>query len=86
MVLNGDYLINSKNTLAMRYFYTRDPAGDHAERLPAGHSDQSVLFEYECGSEAHHHRLQYVRERGPRVVPAERRHRSRPQLPPGATQ
>jgi hypothetical protein len=25
MVLNGDYLINSKNTLAMRYFYTRDP-------------------------------------------------------------
>jgi hypothetical protein len=25
MVINGDYLINSKNTLAMRYFYTRDP-------------------------------------------------------------
>ncbi len=25
MVLNGDYLVNSKNTLAMRYFYTRDP-------------------------------------------------------------
>ena len=25
MVLNGDYLISSKNTLAMRYFYTRDP-------------------------------------------------------------
>ena len=25
MVLNGDYLINGKNTLAMRYFYTRDP-------------------------------------------------------------
>jgi hypothetical protein len=24
-VINGDYLINSKNTLAMRYFYTRDP-------------------------------------------------------------
>ena len=25
LILNGDYLINSKNTLAMRYFYTRDP-------------------------------------------------------------
>jgi hypothetical protein len=25
LVLNGDYLISSKNTLAMRYFYTRDP-------------------------------------------------------------
>jgi Carboxypeptidase regulatory-like domain len=25
MVINGDYLINSKNTLAMRYFYSRDP-------------------------------------------------------------
>ena len=25
VVLNGDYLINAKNTLAMRYFYTRDP-------------------------------------------------------------
>lgn len=24
-ILNGDYLINSKNTLAMRYFYTRNP-------------------------------------------------------------
>ncbi len=24
-VVNADYLINSKNTLAMRYFYTRDP-------------------------------------------------------------
>jgi hypothetical protein len=24
-VVNGDYLINSKNTLAARYFYTRDP-------------------------------------------------------------
>ncbi len=24
-VINGDYLINSKNTLAMRFFYTRDP-------------------------------------------------------------
>jgi len=24
-VINGDYLINSKNTLAARYFYTRDP-------------------------------------------------------------
>ena len=24
-VINGDYIINSKNTLAMRYFYTRDP-------------------------------------------------------------
>jgi hypothetical protein len=25
MVTNGDYLLNSKNTLAMRYFYSRDP-------------------------------------------------------------
>ena len=25
VVVNGDYLINSKNTLAARYFYTRDP-------------------------------------------------------------
>ncbi len=25
LILNGDYLVNSKNTLAMRYFYTRDP-------------------------------------------------------------
>ncbi len=25
VVLNGDYLINAKNSLAMRYFYTRDP-------------------------------------------------------------
>ena len=25
VILNGDYLVNSKNTLAMRYFYTRDP-------------------------------------------------------------
>ncbi len=25
LVTNGDYLINSKNTLAMRYFYSRDP-------------------------------------------------------------
>ena len=24
-IVNGDYLINSKNTLAMRWFYTRDP-------------------------------------------------------------
>ena len=25
VIVNGDYLINSKNTLTMRYFYTRDP-------------------------------------------------------------
>ena len=25
VIVNGDYLINSKNTLAMRYFYSRDP-------------------------------------------------------------
>src|SRR5262249_18160032 len=25
VVVNGDYLINSKNTLATRYFYSRDP-------------------------------------------------------------
>ena len=25
VLVNGDYLINSKNTLAMRYFYSRDP-------------------------------------------------------------
>ena len=25
VILNGDYLLNTKNTLAMRYFYTRDP-------------------------------------------------------------
>ncbi|HTR35324.1 MAG TPA: carboxypeptidase-like regulatory domain-containing protein [Bryobacteraceae bacterium] len=25
LLLNGDYIINDKNTLAMRYFYTRDP-------------------------------------------------------------
>jgi hypothetical protein len=25
VIVNGDYLINSKNTLAMRYFYTRNP-------------------------------------------------------------
>ena len=25
MIINGDYLITSKNTLAMRYFYSRDP-------------------------------------------------------------
>jgi hypothetical protein len=31
LVLNGDYLLNNKNTLAMRYFYTRDP-----QLLPLG--------------------------------------------------
>ena len=25
LIANGDYLINSKNTLAMRYFYTNNP-------------------------------------------------------------
>ncbi len=77
LLLNGDYLIDTKNTLAMRYFYTRDPQLAHAERFPAGHACESVLFEHQRGSEIDDHRFECVRQRDPWIVPAERVHRDR---------
>ena len=62
VILNGDYVINPKNSLAMAVFLYSRSAIDYVEWIPAGHSDEPVLFEYELGGKANHTRHEHVRE------------------------
>ncbi len=62
-LLNGDYIINSKNTLAMRYFYSSDPRvipfPQFGNQLP-GDPQSTYNSNIVCGVTTDHHCQQYV--------------------------
>ena len=65
-LVNGDYLINPKNTLAMRFFYSTDPRTAEFNTpiggaLP-GAPEATTILQHQRGAEADHHRVEYVRQ------------------------
>ena len=52
---NLDYLLNSKNTIAARFFTSQDPADDslhQRQRRIAWHARQLFVLQHQCGAEA----------------------------------
>ncbi len=73
-LVNGDYLINQKNTLAMRFFYSTDPRThrvQHAHRRSAARRPGgTAILQHQRGAETDHAFVEYPGQRGARFLPA----------------